>query len=530
MPSARLATAVEDVPLVRPFEITPCHTAIFDWFKDGEGHLRVEAFAGTGKSSSILRAIDLAPEDNIWLATFAKRNQLDLEDRLTNPKANAQTIHSLGYQAIREGEWGYTKVCTPRFAREDDIASRVSHGLPYGGKRLVGKLFTMARQLTPLVGTPAGGDAIRVLTELATDFDLLPPTDDKLTIEQVCWATLRALELAASEKPQTGIDYADMLFLPLRNGWLRPQFDMVVVDEYQDLTLSQVLFIRATCYGYARIILVGDRNQSIFGFRGAGGSEIAKLMQELQPAELPLPKTYRCPRKVVAIAQAYAPGYEVDASAPEGIVDELGIQKLVEAAAPGNFILSRANAPLMPIALALLRADKPATIRGRDFSAGLIGLVKRIATGHAKTSIPEFLTKLRTWREREVTRFLAMKRDDKVPMVDDKFETLQVLAHSSTSVPHLLQRLDTLFTDEENEGVILSTVHKAKGLEADRVFLLRSTFLRPASCVCGHFHGTGACRRCGCPEYKTDSEKQLEERCIFYVAVTRTRQHLTMVR
>lgn len=526
MPSARLSAAVEDdldeTP-VDTFETTPHHQAIFENFAEEGGPLRIEAFAGTGKSTTILRAIDLAPQENIWLATFAKRNQEDLDGRLRNPRATAQTIHSLGYQAIRESEWGYIKVCKPRFAREDELASACSYGLPYGAKRLIGKLCTKARELMPFA-------TFEELVDLAIEWDLTPPAGEALTIEMVARGAFRALELAASIKPTaTGIDYADMLFLPLRNKWLKKQFDMTVVDEYQDLTLAQLLFVRAVTFDYGRIILVGDKHQAIYGFRGAGGNEVAKLMANLQPSELSLPKTYRCPRKVVAIAQRYAPGYEVDASAPEGVVDELDMTKLVETAMPGDFILSRANAPLMPVALALLRADKPATIRGRDIAGGLISLVKRLATGAAKDSIPMFLNKLHTWQHKETDRLLAMKRDDMVANIDDKAETLAMLAHSSTGIPHLLSRLDTLFTDTLNDGVVLSTVHKAKGLEADRVFLLRQTFLRPCPCRCGHHHVGKPCKRCKCEEMHVDNEREQEERNIFYVAVTRSKRHLTMV-
>lgn len=504
------------------FETTEHHTRIFEAFQEGSGHLRVEAYAGTGKTTTILRAIDLAPEDAIWLATFGKRNQEELDGRVMNPRATAQTIHSLGKGAITEN-WGYVKVEQKRFDREDDLAAQVTAGMPYGAKRLVGKLCTKARELAPFA---TGQD----LVDLAMDFDLAPMAGDSLTVNAVAHATLRAMQIAADVKPtKTGIDFADMLYLPMRNNWLKPQFDLVVVDEYQDLTLAQLLFCRKVCHSYGRIVLVGDKHQAIYAFRGAGGSEVAKLMANLKPEELKLPKTYRCPRKVVAIAEPFAPGYMVDESAPEGVVDQLASEKLVETAQAGDFILSRTNAPLMPVALALLRADKPASIRGRDIARGLVALVKRLATGDAKHSIPAFLSKVRTWQNKETDRAVSMKRDDLVVGIEDKAETLNCLAGSSNSVPHLLTRLDSLFTDNANEGVVLSTVHKVKGLEADRVFLLRKTFLRPTPCRCGHQH-SGPCRRCvNCPEMRVDAEKVQEERNIYYVAVTRTRKHLTVV-
>ncbi len=537
MPSARAAAFVEEPePTPEAYETTVHHERIFEEFREGGGHLRIEAYAGTGKTTTVLRAIDVAPEQDIWLASFAKRNQLELAARLTNPRANAQTVHSIGYEAIRNSEWGYVRVCNRRFDREDDISSRVSQGLPWGGKRAVAKLFTKARELCPLVGTdqaPANERPTDVLSNLAIDFGLAPPAGDALNLYDVACATLKALRIAASEKPlTTGIDYADMLFLPLVNKWLQPRFDMAVVDEYQDLTLCQLLFVRRMCYDFARIVLVGDKHQAIYGFRGAGGSEVQKLMDHLKPQELPLPKTYRCPQAVVALAKEYAPGYEVDDSAPLGTIETIDFDQLVAQAQPGDFILSRSNAPLMPVALACLRADKPAVVRGKDIAAGLVALVKKLATGEARESIPAFLRRVENWENREMHRLVAMNREDQLDVLKDKADTLRVLAHSSSGVPALMRRLETLFVkDDEGEdvGVVLSTVHKAKGLEADRVFLLKDSFLRRVVCECGHYHQR-ECRKCSCTETVPDMEKWQEERNIYYVALTRTKSRLTFVR
>jgi len=540
MPSARVSSFVDSpedavvLGAVIPHETTCYHDAIFRWFREGGDarHLVVEALAGTGKTTTILRAIDEAPEESIWLATFGKRNQEELDDRVTNPNATAQTIHSAGAQAVRNGPWGYVRMCQ-RFEREDALAEAVCTGASWGAKRLVSKLHTKARELMPLVGTPRFGtmqESIDAVCDLAFDFDLAPPAGESLTVQEVAQRTLRALDLAAREKPvKTGIDFADQLFLPVRNEWLVPRYDLVVVDEYQDLTLAQLAIIRGLLFDYGRIVFVGDKHQAIYRFRGADGKEVERTKAELRAETLTLPKTYRCPRAVVAVAREYVPEYQVDDSAPLGVVDTIDADKLVQEAQPGDFILSRTNKDLTPIAFALLRADKPATIRGRDIAKGLVNLVKKLATGDARDSIPVLLTKLQRWENKEIDRLLAMKREDKVDAVEDKAETLRVLAMGSTGVPHLLERIDKLFTDAPNGGIILSTVHKAKGLEAERVFLLKRTFFRMGGCTCGHYHRKPACPKCSCTAFTPDPAHMTEEKNIYYVAVTRSKNHLTMV-
>jgi superfamily I DNA/RNA helicase len=102
------------------------------------------------------------------------------------------------------------------------------------------------------------------------------------------------------------------------------------------------------------------------------------------------------------------------------------------------------------------------------------------------------------------------------------------LAEDATGVPALTDRIDNLFTDEPGGSVIFSTVHKAKGLETNRVFILESTFGIPIPCECGHRHRGGkGCMRCECSTYTMNRKQQLEEQNIKYVAITRAKKELT---
>lgn len=502
----------------RAFEPSSYQKAIFDWFEHGHGHLLTRARAGCGKTSSILLAIDRAPEQRILLCAFNKRIQTEMAERLTNPRAEALTLHALGYRAIRNSG-GVTRTCA-RFEREDDLATNATKGMPYGAKRLVAKLVTKAREIQPI------GATVETLIELALDFDLVPPPGDSLTITQVAQATLCALHTAAVVRPvATGIDFADMIFLPLVNNLVEPAYDMVVVDEAQDMTTAQLELARRACVPGGRFVIVGDDRQAIYGFRGADCASLDRLKKELNAQELPLSKTYRCPKLVVAIAQKYVPDYEVDSTAPEGTVATIErLDELVDAAQPADFILSRRNAPLARVALRLLRAGKPAKIQGRDIGAGLKALVRLLATGEAANSIPALLKRLTTYEEKQTIRLIAMKHEDRVDTLRDKCETLRWLAEDVSGVSALHERIDSLFTDEPGASVICSSVHKAKGLEAERVFILRSTFFMPVPC--------GKCRKrikqCGCVDgFVADMAKQTEENNLMYVAVTRSKNVLT---
>ena len=474
---------------------------IFDWVRDGKGNLIVEAYAGTGKTETIVRAVRNAPEQAILLCAFAKKNQQALQARVTNPNARVMTLHALGYEGIRKGPWGYQRADFG-VTRAKSLASAVCKKLPYGAVKLVTQLVSKVRELTPLNLSYGAVEAV------AVEFDMLPSDEEKgLKDAQVIFATQEACLLAAKEVPyETGVDSADMIYLPLVHDWIKPTYGLIIVDEYQDMTASQLEIAQRALLPGGRMVLVGDRHQAIYGFRGAGGEEVAALKARLDAPEYALPLTYRCPQIIVRLAQELVPGYQVAETAPEGYIGQLrGLASLLETVQPDNYILSRSNAPLAEIAMALIREGRRVKVMGRDIGAGLRALVTRLNA----RSIPQLLLKLGHWEAREVVRLTAMKREDLIDAVQDKAQTLRVIARDMSEVKELLNRLFTLFdNDDHNEGhVICSTVHKAKGLEADHTFLLANTFRRST------------------PEKPVSHE----EDNIRYVAITRAKKGLTWV-
>lgn len=533
--TARRQQAADDELASGDFIPSPQQESIFDWFAHGDGNLIVRARAGTGKTTTILRGIQYAPEDNILVCAFNKRIQEELASRLECDKARAQTLNSVGYRTLLRAGLSPAWTRMPDqsnglkpWDRENWLATQVTGGMPYGAKRLVAKLVTKAREIHPLVHTYDKPQA--TLCGLAADFDILPDPGSFLPLPEIANATLRAMDIAAEREPtESGIDFADQLYLPLRKQLLRPEYDLVVVDEAQDMTAAQLLMARAVCHPYGRFVIVGDDRQAIYGFRGADSNSLDRLKKELDAEELPLSKTYRCPKRVVALVQTMVPDMQVDPSAPEGVVDTIArLDDIVATAEPGDFVLSRKNAPIARVAMALLRAQKRAKIQGRDIGLGLKALIRDLAKGDAANSLPAFHKRLSTWEDKQCDRLVAMKREDRCDAIRDQANTLRALSTDATGVPALTARIDYLFTDNGTGSVVCSTVHKAKGLEANRVFVLKSTFFLPVSCECGHRHPLSPCKRCPCKAHVPNLGKQREEQNLYYVAVTRAKKHLTI--
>lgn len=477
--------------------------AIFGWFAqpvapgEMDYNLVVRARAGTGKTTTIIEGINRAPETTILLCAFNKRIAEELSVRITNPNAHAQTLHSLGFQAVKR-YWDKVGVAKGS-ERADGLAETVCGlNVPVEIKRLVSKLHTKAREINPHARNV--GD----ITGLLYAFECEP---------EESWATagfdaefvekkaLAAMELAATVRP-VAIDFADMIYLPVRNGWLHGQFDLVVVDEAQDMTIAQLEIAQGLCKG--RLAVVGDDRQAIYGFRGADSESLDRLKTELNAVELGLNITYRCGTSIVELAQTLVPDFQAGPSNPTGEVLHIVDTELVAAAKGGDFILSRMNAPLVGVAMALLRNQKRARVAGKDIGAGLKALVRKLA--RTARTVDQLMERVAAWESAEVARFTAAKRDAQVDAVRDKAETIIAISDGARNVGEIEERIDALFTDDGlgQAGVInCSSVHKSKGLEANRVFVLESTL------------------------YPRGVTK--EESNIHYVAVTRAKQTLVMV-
>lgn len=509
------------------FDPSPQQLAIFGWAKQGPdaGHLVVDATAGSGKTTTALAMLAYMPEQSILYCAFGKAIQETLDRRITNANAVAKTFHSLGNTAVRQ-KWGYRgRMETRKGDRKFQLAKEVVGGFGKATERLMAEATVKARELCPMA--TQRGD----IMEMLADMDLLPDWTMPIQPEEFADMVLRTLDSAAKSAPM-GIDYSDMIFLPLRNGWLQPSYEAVIVDEYQDLTMSQLDMARQVVMPGGRICMIGDKRQAIFSFRGVNAESIEQLKQSLHAKELPLSVTYRCPTKVVELANRYAPEMEAREGAPAGTIEEVfDLDDLIERLQPGDFVLSRVNAPLMPLVLKLLRNGKPARMQGRDVGKSLQSTVRRIARGDDRMRTFAFLDDLRKFEADQLEKLRRMDREDQMERVVDLVRTIEAIALDTSHVYEILHRIESLFQDRSpNAQVVCSSVHKAKGLEAQRVFILRGTLRsRPKCKNCRHFHGANTCTKCGCYKFAPDRRAEQEEKNIQFVALTRTKEHLVWV-
>lgn len=490
-------------PKARPtFTPSAYQSAIREWLLTGKGNATIVATAGSGKTSTlVMLAFDLPTKTDAIFLAFGKAIADELSTKLPFP---ASTFHSLCNRAVRSAIQARARMFPQLDARKVDSILDRTYGdsiLPI--RSAVARLVGLAKNECLMPN--ASDDDISILIDR---HDISWDSND--SVSEVC-TIVRSTLLACTRELAT-IDFDDMMWLvPVFNLTL-DKHDVVMVDEAQDTNPLQRDILRRLMGPSSRLIAVGDHSQAIYGFRGASNDALEILAREFGTVELPLTVSYRCPTSVVAMASAYGV-IEAAPNAREGTVARPATYKFSDFAS-GDLVLCRNTAPLVTLAYRLLARRIPARIKGRDIGNGLKALiVKLVGKRGTLDSLPD---KLSAYQEREVSAALAKRQENKAQAIADKCESIIALVDSMTEddrsrgIDGLLTIIDGMFTDRnETDVVFLSTVHKSKGLERQRVTIL-DWHLMPSKMA-------------------RQEWQQKQERNLQFVAITRSQDVLTFI-
>lgn len=459
--------------------------AVFDNVVNGTGHTVVNAVAGSGKTTTIEEAVSYIPagKKTIFVA-FNKPIATELGKRLTGKPVEVSTLHSYGLKCV-SAALGRLRIDTHRV---DDFCVAL-----HGGDS---KTWELRRDLAKTVSLAKGALAgtEEAIDSLIDEFEIASAANGNR--ETFVKDVLKLLE-QCTDTEDGRMDFDDMIWLPIVLDLPQRKFDRVFVDETQDLNAAQIEMTLRACKADGRILAVGDPRQAIYQFRGADEFAFENVKTRLAAAELRLSVCYRCCRAVIREAQTIVPDIEAAPDAEEGEVRGASFAEMRAGAQPGDFILSRTNAPLISLCMAFLMEGRRANIQGRDVGARLAAFVKK---SKAKT-IESLRNYVETWSAKECDRLAAKRRSTQA--VEDQAACILALSEGALEVSDVLNRIESLFADTNDANKItLSTTHKAKGLERDRVWLLDATY----------------CRRPG-----------VEEQNLRYVGLTRARKTLVLV-
>jgi DNA helicase-2/ATP-dependent DNA helicase PcrA len=491
-------------------------TDIFDFCVDPtKGSVVVIAVAGAGKTTTMVEAVRRILARYAGATVCAVAFNRDIKDTLEQkmPKtAEVYTLNSMGYRAWLKTLYAMgfkgkadIKASKTYFLMKDMLSEYQLKTYGAGIPKLVGLAKsiglvpkTVAHQY---VGLTADTEAnwIELIDLHNIDFE------EDGTVEQFIELAREVLVESIREAKKGKMDFDDQLYMPIIAGSRFVAYDFLLVDEAQDVNLIQRAMLKRALKPGGRLIAVGDPHQAIYGFRGADTSSIANIKRDFNAIELPLTVSYRCPRAVVAEARNFVKHIEAHPDAPEGSVTEHECFT-AQLFRPTDSIICRNTAPTVDLAFKLIRSGVACRVLGKQIGEGLVNLIKKMK---GKT-IEDLLGRLSEYSQREVAKFMAKSQEDKAEALMDRMSTIYVfidnLNENRRTIPALIERVEAMFDDTRKTILTLSTIHKAKGQEWDRVFILNRE-LMPS-------------------KYARQAWQLEQETNLQYVAVTRAKSEL----
>jgi superfamily I DNA/RNA helicase len=509
--------------------LNPQQQALVSWALKGKGSANLIARAGCGKTFTLMELVKVIPGCS-FMGAYNKAIATELDSRLRKlgidwKKAKAATLHSAGYNAWRkihpnvQIDGNKLDLILARLADEARQSEEYRQAEVYdGATRFIKKAVSLAKQralgyLHPINDREQWFDLIEW-------FDLMDDLQEDYQIEECIGACVKVLQTSLAMDTEV-IDFDDMILAPLVHKARFWQYDWVLLDEAQDTNPARRALALKLLRPGGRFVAVGDPAQAIYGFTGADSDSMDQIRNRLGSTELPLNLTYRCPKAVVREAQRWVPDIQAHPDNPEGVVRRL---QNYDPRAESHFetepllksdaILCRNTKPLVEMAYSLLRRGVACHVEGKEIGQGLISLAQKWKI----KSLSGLRTRLEDYEATEISKFLAKGKEAKAAAVEDKVETLLCLidgliAKGQKQVTDLVAFIQSLFGDSDEvsqDNVTLCTVHKSKGREWDRVFILGMNRYMPS------------------PYAKSDWAQQ-QERNLQYVAVTRAKAELIYI-
>lgn len=262
-------------------------------------------------------------------------------------------------------------------------------------------------------------------------------------------------------------------------------------------------------------------HNSIMAFAGADIYSVRDTIALTKAVELPLDICYRCPTSHIEMAQKLVPSIKAHPNAQTGILVCAPDDILTQIVKPGDMVLCRNTAPLFQKAIECLRAKIPARIRGRDLCENLITVLKKIekvAEAKHQFDYDQLNVLIDDWAVEEIRYLIKREASEaSIQMVNDKRETLHICYKDidAKDMAALIDGIRSLIPSNKGDGrnisaVEFSTVHRVKGLEAERIFILEPSKM-PAIWD------------------KQQTWQFEQERNLLYVAITRSKEFLCVL-
>ena len=525
------------------------------------GPVCVLAGAGTGKTRAITHRIAYGVRVNAYspqsvlAVTFTARAAGEMRTRLRALGAGGVQARTFHAAALRQLSYFWPEVVGGQMpqilSQKAQLVGRAANSIGLRVDRLT--VRDLASEIEwAKVSLVDPEDYARTIADAGR------PLPAGLTAQQVADA-MRAYEQAKSDA--VVVDFEDILLLLADmigrhvevGDQIRRQYKHFVVDEYQDVSPLQQFVLDQWLGGRRELCVVGDPAQTIYSFAGASPRHLLDFRREYDDATVVrLVRDYRSTPQVVALANALThtregafSSVELVAQRPNGpapaytaydddVTEAEGVASRIEALTAHGVtpreiaVLYRTNSQSEALEEALANRGIGYLVRGgqrffdRDEVRRAIVMLRGAAVSTSSTTVPDagLGEAVRSvlldagWAEEPPAARGAVR---------ERWEALQALAELADDVDasaageatmrefveHLAERAQAQHAPSV-DGVTLTTMHAAKGLEWDAVFIVGcSEGLLPISLA-------------------ETAEAVEEEKRLLYVAITRAREHLAI--
>lgn len=500
------------------FPASTYQTAVFDHIEHGTGNLVISASAGAAKTTTLINCMRFIPSGKkVLFVSFNKHIAEEINQKVSNPDAMARTCSSVGYEICRENGVAVGENVVNNEKYDDYIRNNIETLTAYGEIKSLshakGTYIKNIRQLVDLCRYTLSFKE-REIKELAEKYGIAIIRDEI----PVC----RKILIWGKDNTDV-IDQTDMVWLPsvlnLNTKWLLKDF--IFIDEAQDISLAQQELIMKCANRGARIIAVGDKNQQINVWCGSDEQAIEKFLEMPGTKTLPLPICYRCGKNIINFANNFSSDKMI---APEWAIDgEIVRNVSIGEIRSGDMVLSRNTAPLVELQQKMLRINKKVFIQGyKEIQQDILRLIE---STDAKVIDAACLTQnglfpmLYKRLLNEIDKLMSIFNIDEseaisnasVLLLYDNIKAIKVLSEGVDNVEGLKDKVNIIFNGDKEDAILLSTVHRAKGLEADRVFIYQPSILEN--------------NRLAKKDWEIATERNLQ-----YVAYTRPKKVLGFIR
>lgn len=414
-------------------------------------NIAINAYAGTGKTSTLEMLEAVVPQSPILYLVFNKRNADEATKRM-GLKTTVRTFNSFGHRI-----WASTvsnKLVldgrkTNSIFKEivDETRNKRDRDDMWDAYEVISHGVNMAKALG-YVPAEFHGTA-KPLISADDFFASLEEQPDDLVIDLIDGVLVRSIRRAYKGQ----IDFNDQIYMPAVFGGIFPQFPLTLIDEAQDMSPVNHAMINKLAKG--RLIIVGDPYQAIYGFRGAVQSGMSELIDRHKMATTSLSVSFRCPQAIVENARWRVPNFKWVRHGGKVEYHEKGLP--MANIPDGAAVICRNNAPLFATAMRFITEGRSVSVAGTEIGQRLVKTLKGLGDGNLSRTAA--LGAIQDW--------LAAKQEKQSKTAEDMAACMEVFVKMSSTLGQAVSYAEHLFAQEGK--IQFMTGHKSKGLEFDHV-------------------------------------------------------------